>query len=120
MNNLTYESLTIKEKNFLTDDCGNHFLNVPDWVFTDACRRHDFAYWLGCTEKDREAADWRFYLDMLESTLTQPWYRRIHLIIMARMYYYAVRLFSGSFFYYSAHQRTQEDLDEQIRSGIKT
>lgn len=106
-----------KEKEFLTDDCGNHFLDVPDWVFTEACRRHDFGYWLGNTKQDRARVDWRFYLDMLDSIGEQPWYRRWYLTAVARTYYYAVRLFSGKFFYYGPFKRTRNDLIREMRNA---
>jgi hypothetical protein len=76
---------------------------------------HDFNYWIGCTEKDREKADLQFYEAMRKDAGWWPHYQAL-----ALAYYLAVRMFGGACFYYGEHERDEKDLDEalaKIRDG---
>jgi len=120
---MRYEDLTQEEKDFLTDDCGNHLLDVPDFMWTESCRRHDFAYWYGHTKKDRKKADLRWYHDMLEAVDEADLELLNHgkwvYKMAATIYYVVVRLFSDKFFEYGDRYKTQEDLDKEMRDAGK-
>ena len=115
MTDLKFEDLSREQLDHLVDDCGKPgFLDVPDFIFSIACQRHDFDYWLGHTKIDRHAADARMYRTMKSAIASEPWYRRFWLYPIASTYYWAVRIGSSRFFYYDQRKRTLEDLQEEM------
>jgi hypothetical protein len=117
----SYEDLTPEEKDFLTDGCGNHFLDVPDFLWTESCRRHDFEYWSGHTKKDRSNADWDWFLNMLRDVDRADPATLNHSPLVykgvALLYLVAVRLFSGKYFEYGDRYKTRADLEVEMRNG---
>jgi len=116
---IEYEDLNKEQIDYLTDGCGNHFLNVPDLEFGNACRWHDFAYWRGRTKEDRAVADRRWYKLMLKGISKQSWMTRIILRAAALIYYRAVRAGSGRFFYYGPEYKTMLDLETEMALAKK-
>jgi len=61
---------------------------APDFVSGVDCRAaghvHDWHYWLGGTEKDRELADYRLYRNLVHSELSRfmagIFFRRVRLV----------------------------------------
>ena len=107
---LEYEDLTPEERDYLTDGCGNKFLNVPDFDFGECCRRHDFGYWQGHSKEDRLRIDKEWYADMIKASRKYGFVRRYMLKIAAMVYYRAVRAASWRFFNFSDRYLTREDL----------
>ena len=81
----------------LINQCGPRALGIyriiPNWCFGQACNMHDLNYALPGSRKD---ADDYFFKEMLRAAIKQKrfilWY-----VLMAYLYYYAVRLFGGLF-----------------------
>ena len=123
MTSIRFAQLTDAQFQFLIESgelngCGPKakWLPVPDWIFTADCYRHDFNYWLGHTEADRYKADRQFYDAMWEDANNLPWYKRWAAKTMAWIYYRAVRVFAGKFFYYAEQERSLEDLEELMNA----
>jgi hypothetical protein len=116
-----YEDLTSKEKAHLTDGCGNHFLDVPDFLWIEACNRHDFEYWSGFTSRHRSEADWDWFWNMLGEVDKADRVRLNHAPLVykgvALLYLVAVRLFSGKYFEYGDRHKTREDLEVEMKDG---
>ena len=110
MTPIVYEQLTRKEIDFLvTNDCGGHLLDVPDFSFDPACWKHDVRYWVGNTSEDRKHADLQFYYDMQVIIDDMSWWRRVYMRPIAHLYYWGVRIGGGSRFNWGK-KRTREDL----------
>lgn len=114
-----YDNLSDEQKKFVTNGCGDDVFNVPDLIFNDACCRHDFYYWLGHTDIDRRNADKQFLRNMLDAAYNHncPKGWKIFYIIMAIVYYIAVRLFSSANFYYGPSYKTMDDLNREMRDA---
>jgi len=111
---LRYSDLTQVQKDNICNSCGGKgsLIPVPNFLFKASCNQHDFYYWRGGTESDREAADDAFYkymkIDIAEGTYTfvdALWYHT-----WALVYYLAVRQFGDKYFYYG-EMRTIEDIE---------
>lgn len=111
---LKYSDLTQVQKASICNGCGGKgsWIPVPNFLFKASCNQHDFYYWRGCTERDREAADAALYkymnIDVEESgksSLVKVWYYS-----WAYVYYKFVRKFGSSYFYFSGTTRSAEDL----------
>lgn len=111
-NPLRYEDLTAQERKWMCNGCGPHGgPDVPDFVFYEACCRHDFDYWLGYTSADRDAADQRFLNSMLAAASMQSsWWLRTWYKFLAWRYYSAVRWLGSSKFENRGRYGTREDL----------
>jgi hypothetical protein len=73
---------------------------VPEFIFTASCKIHDENYWIGWNEIDRITADTWFLKYMLVDCMRYEWLRRAYYVIWAYTYFYAVRIFWGSYFNY--------------------
>jgi len=104
---IRWRHLTPKEKAVITNGCGGKgcFINPPDFVYTEACNHHDYNYWIGCNKLQRKKADLQFLAEMILEAAGCRKY-----IILARIYYRAVRIFGGRFFHWAQRQRTKKDL----------
>jgi hypothetical protein len=112
MTPLVFEELTPEELHFLSDDtgCGNKEIDVPDWIFLPACKEHDMGYFVGGSKEDRAVVDKLFLENMVKAAGEQDsWWMRRWYTMLAYVYYYAVRVRSGSYFYYG-EKRGKEDL----------
>lgn len=66
MNPLPFECLSPAQRYVICNGCGAKggmfgWLRPPALCFSDACERHDYAYWVGGTKGDRYVADRRFW-----------------------------------------------------------
>jgi len=104
--------------------CGpkNRWMNylIPDAVFglhlEESCYQHDLNYMVGHTEADRVKADWQF-LESIQGRaraktagvwiLLRPVY-----LLVAWVYYRAVRWFGRPSFHYADRERTLEEVEE--------
>lgn len=115
------DELDKEEQDYLLDGCGKKggILDVPDFVFINSCNQHDLDYIVGCTEVDRKIADWNFYLNMCEDAkrTTPNKFKRLFYCALARLYYYSVRTFSSSFFYYGLKKRNLDDIKGMVING---
>lgn len=95
------------QKNIICNGCGpkGGWVPVPDFCFHASCDHHDFNYWLGGSEADREKADHQFLQAMLIDASGDP-----ARISIAFTYWMAVRLFGAAFFHYADHERDETDL----------
>jgi len=112
-----FRDLAPLERDLICNGCGpkGGKVPVPEFMFTASCDHHDFNYWIGHTERDREKADWQFYLALREDAKRAPWYSRWWHRMMAWTYYLAVRAFGESSFHYGPRPRTREDLDRELK-----
>lgn len=115
---LHYEDLTPEAHAWICNGCGPAWDRVdlvPDFIFTEAGNRHDFDYWSGFNENDRQRADQRFLNNMLLAAKARPgWWDRQWYTFLAWRYYSAVRLFGKSFFRYRKSYGTAEDLAREM------
>jgi len=121
MNKLTYKELTLEEKEFLTDGCGNYILDVPDFMWTEACRKHDFGYWSGYTKADRSNTDSEWLSEMIDDVNKADPHTLNHggwvYKFVAIIYFVFVRMFSGKYFEYGDRYKTRADLEAEMKDG---
>ena len=121
MNKLTYKELTLEEKEFLTDGCGNYILDVPDFMWTEACRKHDFGYWSGYTKRDRSEVDWEWFWSMISDVDKADRKTINHSPLVykavALIYLIFVRIFSSKYFEYGDKYKTREDLRAEMEKS---
>ncbi len=90
-----------RPESFMFPGCGcgesskGGWFQAPEFVFHDDCCLHDHLYNVGGKEKDRKAADVRFYEAMKVSAGKNPAWK-----LAAWIYYRAVRQFGKTFFNY--------------------
>jgi len=78
-------------------------------MFRADCDKHDFGYWVGGDDEDRLDTDARFFGAMVtDAARLKVWRRPFHLM-MAYIYFRAVRFFGRRFFRYGT-PRTLDDL----------
>ena len=111
---IRYADLTEEQKLVICNGCGpkSGWVPVPEFFCHANCDHHDFNYWIGCTEEDREKADREF----LEAMLLDAGNNKAKQTI-AMTYWMAVRLFGKAFFHYSDHERDEYDLARAL--GVK-
>ena len=78
---------------------------IPDWWpgiggFTVACDWHDYLYWVGGDESDREHADKELRRLLIWLVRKRSWFTRRRMARLARVYYYAVCVGGGKSFHY--------------------
>jgi len=116
---LTYNDLSPREQRWMCNGCGPKLGVdidvVPDFIFHDACERHDFDYWLGFSEGDRARADRRFLVAMQEAARAcSGWWSRRWYSFLAWRYYWAVRWLGKGAFSYRERYGTREDLEREM------
>ena len=112
--------MTPEERALIGNGCGPKglFIKVPDFIFTASCCRHDVNYWIGCTKKDRKRADKGFYRAMKADYMAYTKFlTRRRYALWAWIYYRAVRMFGGRYFYFAKKQRTWDDLDQAMNKN---
>lgn len=109
-----YRDLTPEQKKLLCNGCGGKgsWVPVPDFRFSASCDHHDYNYLLGHTEEDRKKADDQFYKAMRDDA---GWNMR-HLIL-AWIYYRAVRWKGKKYFRYGKDYLTMEEFNEKMCNG---
>lgn len=114
---LRFRHLKEAERRAVCNGCGGKggIVPIPDFFFTASCDHHDFNYWQGCKEADRERADREFYLAMKRDVRARlAWWRRWWGYVLAFAYYRAVRRFGRAFFHYAARPRGWGALDREM------
>jgi hypothetical protein len=104
-----YEDLTPEEKELICNGCGGKggFVKPPHALFFAAsCNHHDYGYWKGCVESDREDCDLKFYEAMIEDCKTLNWFEWLRYRPWAYFYYKAVRMFGDKYFHYAYEKRS--------------
>ena len=92
---------------------------VPEFIFNEACKRHDLNYKIGGTELDRLLADKQFLADMRFEARKQPKRWRYIYYALAYVYYKAVRRFGDSAFEYRGKKLTWDMLyKEMVEAGV--
>lgn len=81
---LRYRDLTKEQKKAICNGCGGKsgIVNPPGVSVNAPCNHHDFLYWRGCTEEDRESADNEFYELMKLDIESAKWYLKLTLPYM--------------------------------------
>jgi len=82
---------------------------VPELFLHNICDHHDFNYWIGCTEKDRQKADMEFYQAGKRAAGWNPLKQ-----VAALIYYLAVRTSGAPCFHYADKERDWDDLYAMI------
>jgi len=119
MTPLLYADLTSVEKAWMCNGCGPKLGIsvdlVPEFIFHEACQRHDFDYWSGFRASDRKLADQRFLRHMLDAAAreTSWWSQRWHTFLAYR-YFAGVRAFGTKAFSFRASYATREDLVREM------
>ena len=105
---LKYSQLNTFQKQAICNGCGGKgsFIKPPNFLFKASCNHHDFLYWRGYEEIDRQIADEAFYKWMRVDIKEAKWYLKPYYHLWAYTYYKAVRLFGKKYFYYANKQRT--------------
>ena len=111
---IRYRDLSTGEKEFICNGCGpkGGFIPVPEFFCHASCDHHDFNYWIGYTEYDRQKADWEFYTAMRKDAGKNPIKQ-----LVALAYYAAVRKFGAACFHYGDRERDWKDLIELMMKG---
>lgn len=119
---LHYKSLTKRQRKFICNGCGGKggFVNPPEFLFHASCNHHDFLYWRGGTEEDRENADNAFYDFMKKDIAEAKWYKRTYYSVLAFTYFKAVRKFGEEFFFYASRCKNEKDLQREMRRTYGT
>ena len=109
---LKYKDLTNAQKKFICNGCGGKggWIKPPDFIFKASCNHHDFKYWLGCTEEDRQKADKDFYEWTREDIKNAKWYVKPYYHIWAFAYFAFVRFGGKKYFHYGDKPKTLDDL----------
>ena len=96
----------------ISNGCGSAGTEaVPEFVFRSSCDRHDFYYWMGGTEEDRQRADKQFLEDMrADAWATATLWERSAYLTAAFNYYLAVRKWGKLSFHYTTQPRSWNDL----------
>lgn len=115
---LRWRDVPEKARPAIANGCGGKggWLRPPQLRFRASCDQHDFYYWRGSVEEDREVADLQFLQAMRADANLLPWWRRPAHRLLAWIYYRAVRRFGSRFFHYGRRRRGLEDL-EPVREG---
>lgn len=85
------------------NNCGPRkgWFDVPDFCFSASCEKHDEYYIKGGKEVDRYVADYMFYWYMKQDIKRLDWYKRPLAHIVAKAYFYGVRLGGAKHFNYN-------------------
>lgn len=119
MSELDWASLSDEQRQYIneyiTNGCGPKGgpLDPPDWIFNDVCDEHDFYYWVGGSEVDRENVDFLFYKKLKAEISKSSWYLRWWYSVVAYTYYKAVRRWGGPYFEYGP-KISQEQLELMV------
>lgn len=113
---LRYNDLTQIQKNLICNGCGGKgsVFKAPKWLFNASCDRHDFNYWIGCKESDRLKADKQFLAAMKSDVSEMKLLLKPLRYIEAHLFYFFVRKFGKTFFYYEKKERNSYDLEMVI------
>ena len=109
-----YKDLTPVEHDAVATQCGPQWLPrflwryIKQYTFRNACRRHDFNYWIGGGPIDRKIADLEFKMGMLKSGPNRR---------AALRYYGLVRRWGWLSFHYGP-KRTYLDLGKAVEKYL--
>lgn len=104
-----FEELTQYEKDIIgMQGCGGKGSIIkPPYAlfFNSSCLKHDYSYWIGCTEEDRITADIGFFKAMLKDCERLTGIQKTKYTIWCHLYFIAVRAFGWKYFYYGNAKR---------------
>ena len=117
---LRYKDLTDEQKKVICNGCGGKggWIKPPNFIFKASCNHHDFKYWQGGTEKDREIADKEFYKWMRADIADAVWYKQPHYHVWAYLYYLFVRGGGKDYFYLGEPRGLCELHDEMFTKDV--
>lgn len=103
------------ESEFISNGCGGGFTAffIPDSLLgvdiTQACQIHDWMYMDGKTIEDKAEADRVFLNNMIRIIVAKSYSKLIKIIrlILAKIYYDAVVVFGGPFFWAGKNQEDE-------------
>lgn len=118
MDKLRFSDLTSEQRDILCNGCGPKAwggIKPPQFIFRASCNQHDFYYWRGGEESDRQFSDKEFYrfmkIDIKEDAL---WWKKPYYHTWAFSYYTAVRVGGFTCFSYG-EMKDKEDLLKKMR-----
>jgi len=117
---LEFSDLTQEQIDFIANGCGakGSWIKVPDFIFGNSCKRHDFAYWRGGNEDDRRNADEELYADMeLRVQMLNSMYKRLFYRAIVYIYKRAVWIRGSKNFQYRDKMKTMADLKAEMGNG---
>lgn len=103
-----YEDLIREQKEEICNGCGGKGgkISPPYAIFFEtSCNHHDYGYWKGCTEKDRQECDNKLFQAMRKDCRRLSWFKRLLYRPWCNLYYKAVRLQGKKYFYYADKKR---------------
>ena len=118
MSELRFDDLTDIERRAICNGCGGKggLVRPPQFRFGASCDEHDFGYWVGGDEARRRWCDARFFGAMVTDAVLLPLWRRPAHLLLAWIFYRAVRLCGRRFFHYGT-PRDRDDLDALRLTG---
>lgn len=111
---LRFRDLEPHHKEVVCNGCGGKGGKVkpPNFLFEASCDQHDFYYWRGGAEGDREKADKKFYAFMKKDVKRANIVLRPFYYVTAWWYYRAVVEFGKKYFHYGVMKRMKDLLVE--------
>lgn len=105
----SWHDMTSDQRAAISNGCGGKggWFRPPQFRFRASCDRHDFGYWIGGDESDRRWCDARFLGAMVADAVLLPIWKRPFHLLMAYVYYRAVRAFGSKFFKYGEKSKTR-------------
>ena len=111
---LEYDEMADEVKEQFISECGpaRSFIKTRCNLFKASCRIHDWNYTAGGSEKDRKRADFGFFKRCAQNAtnLNNPW-RIWYYMLIATLWYLAIRLFGWHYFNYGPYRNVQEILE---------
>lgn len=75
---------------------------IPTWHATELCKQHDWAYYLGGTEEDRQKADYALYDGMRRQAAKENIFRRLWMLYEAWVFYRWLREYGDAHWHHGA------------------
>ena len=94
------DELTLKQKEYFLKNIWNgvgsrEYPDVPDFIFGEASKYHDFAYFRGGDENDRKEADRDFFHRAHSAVRKQPLLKRPFYYVLSYTYFYSLKKLGG-------------------------
>jgi len=98
-----WEELTEEQISDLCNGCGGKggWIKPPHRIFfKTSCNHHDYGYWCGGTEEDRQDDDAKLKEAMTKDCARLPWWKQLRYRPWCLLYYVSVRIRGSYYFYY--------------------
>jgi hypothetical protein len=111
-----WSQLTPNVRSIVGNGCGSKggWFKPPNFMFEASCDQHDFYYWRGGTEGDRQEADAAFLRAMLRDAGRTDWWVRWLNRRLAYTYARAVWRHGKAYFHYRSGPATWDDLNALV------